>query len=351
MVEVRFSHNKERRKPRQPRTPRKSEHVKTEAEQQILRKYADQVDKYDQLNLDNKKLMRTKLWAQAEVLFENATSIEEDEKAKEFRSLVSLLREITPELRYLYPASLDEVLCAIEEDNPDVERMWYRGSRGDSFKNSDFVQKVREREEYEKTEEYAEHRAEILRNFEVYNARRRILAEYEPYIAVENELRKLVGIRWALDDDYMYYLLEKYKGLTEEERRQRYTELMDNQKKNEEEQKEQKELSDYSIASFNASMPYNKRTNVIIEPNTKEYMEVKQAIEEIAQIRSQMYSAMVVEGNEDLMKASHQMAETNKLVSVLQLSKDAEERLQGYPKRNEDRLRQLRRLPRLVDMP
>jgi len=369
---------------------------------QLLRKYADRVDEYDRLDLDGKKLMRREFWEQAKILFENGTSLEDDKKAVELRHFSVLLREITPETWYIHLTNLEEMVRAVEESSPDLGRMWYRGNHGSSFKDPDFMRSMQEKEAGEKPEEYAELMAQVSRNIEVRNEKRRILAEYEPYIVIENELRRLRGILWAMDDDYMYYLIEKYKGWTEEERRQREMELMYNHTKNEEEKREERELGGYSIASYNASVPHNEKTDVFIAPDTKEYVEVQRALREIEQILGRMRSAMVFNGNEGLMRVLHklvdiidgeirippdteeyrnlcneldkvvyradltdedmeqikklveninQLAKTNSPTSVLQVSKEAKERLQEYPKRNEERQRLLRRLQRIVDAP
>jgi len=365
-------------------------------------KYADKINHYDRLSLEDKKRMIADIGKQADVLFDNAMSAEEDQEAEDLRQLVPLLREVTPELRCLHLANLDEVLHALEGGNPNVERMWYRGVPVASFKNLDFVRKVREREASGKLGEYADPAVQVFCRFVERNERKRMLAEYEPYIAVAGEYQRLTGIRWALDDNYMYYLVEKYKGLTREDLIQREKELMHSPVRNEETRREEMGLHDYPVALFHASVPFNAKGGLLIEPDTKEYAEVKRATEEMGKIQGWVRFAMVSGGDEDLMRMLHrvidirdgairippdteeyrdlrkeldgvvyrsgltaenteqvralvekinQMAKTNTPTSVIQLPKDAEERLQKYPKRNVERQRQLRRLLHLIDMP
>ena len=129
--------------------------IKTEEGRQLLKKYSDRIDEYDKLSLENKRGMIRAFARQSQLLSKSGADTEESAKAEELRSLVFLLQDITPEEGYIHLRSLDEAARVIEENHPDIERMWYRRHRAVSYKSPDFMQAMREREAREQSIECA----------------------------------------------------------------------------------------------------------------------------------------------------------------------------------------------------
>jgi len=119
------------------------------------------------------------------------------------------------------------------------------------------------------------------------------LSEGEISAKIYQEHDRLMGIMWALCNEYEQYLLVKYAdlNLTREERHQRVREL---DRGNADERREAKELGDYDVALHYATeSSADGGDRLVVSPDTAEFKELRRTMRQLASAAAMGQDAMV----------------------------------------------------------